>query len=47
MKGNAIQRICKSDIGDEMHYIYTCPAMNGIRQYYIPEIFYMRPNVIK
>ena len=39
--------ICKSDIGDEMHYILTCPAMNDIRQYYIPKIFHMRPNVIK
>ena len=39
--------ICKSDIGDEMHYILTCPAMNDIRQYYIPKIFHRRPNVIK
>jgi hypothetical protein len=39
--------ICKFDIGDEMHYILTCPPMNGIRQYDIPEIFHMRLKVIK
>jgi hypothetical protein len=39
--------ICKSDIGDEMHYILTCPAMNDRRQYHITEIFHIRPNVIK
>jgi hypothetical protein len=40
--------LCPSnDLGDEMHYLLTCPFFNVERKKYIPSKYYQRPNIIK
>ena len=39
--------LCHIDIGDEYHYILSCPAFENERKLYISPYFYERPNVIK
>ena len=44
-------RICNkcnyADIGDEYHYLFVCPFFHTLRQQYIPQHLYNRPNSIK
>ncbi len=34
-------------LGDEFHFILACPALNALRERFIPRKFRTRPNVIK
>lgn len=37
----------KNDIGDEFHYLFTCPFFAGERAALIKPYFYNRPNILK
>ena len=39
--------LCRSDCGDEYHYIMNCPAFDHIRTNYIDQNYISRPNVLK
>ena len=39
--------ICNLDVGDEFHYVMACPAFNHLREQFINQYFYRRPNAIK
>ena len=35
------------DVGDEYHYVMTCPALNELRLKYLPPYYRTRPNTLK
>ena len=37
----------KNDIGDEFHYLLTCPFFQVDRCYLLKSFFYRRPNILK
>ena len=39
--------LCRSDCGDEYHYVMNCPAFDHIRSNYIDQNYILRPNVLK
>ena len=39
--------ICRSDLGDEYHYLLVCPFFSNVRRKYIPTYYFSRPNTIK
>ena len=39
--------ICRSDIGDEYHYILSCPKFETERMKYLPKNYYKNPSMIK
>ena len=38
---------CPQEIGDEFHYILSCPHFHDMRIKYIDKVFWERPNVLK
>lgn len=36
-----------NDVGDELHYILTCPFFPNDRKRFIPRYYFTRPNVLK
>lgn len=39
--------LCKSELGDEYHYLLCCKKLKHVRETYIKPYYYKRPNVIK
>ena len=39
--------LCFSDVGDEYHYLLSCPAFHWIRRKYVNESYFRRPNTEK
>lgn len=39
--------LCRSEIGDEFHYILVCNKLKNVRKLYLPNYCHIRPNVIK
>ena len=39
--------LCQSDVGDEYHYLFSCPAFDTFREKYINKSFYTRPNCVQ
>ena len=37
----------KNEIGDEFHYLFTCPAFSNERTHLIKPYYYNRPNILK
>jgi hypothetical protein len=37
----------KNDIGDEFHYLLTCPFFNNLRKQFIKRYYYVNPNILK
>lgn len=40
-------KFCNTDIGDEFHYLFTCPHFSEKRKQFIKPYFYKQPNVLK
>ena len=39
--------LCSSDVGDEFHYLFACPAFDWLRVKYVKKRYYLRPNTVK
>ena len=42
-----VRNLCKSEIGDEFHYVLVCKRLENIRRQYLNRYFYIRPNTVK
>ena len=39
--------MCKSDVEDEYHVMFKCPAYNNLRKRYLKPYYFQRPSVYK
>ena len=39
--------LCKSEIGDEFHYVLVCQTLKNVRRQYLNKFFHVLPNTVK